>query len=185
MGVSAFKSQPSAADVDGFLAKAIRRTGARPEHLITDHGEQFVAGSFREWCRRRRIRQRFGAIGKYGSIAIVERVIRTVKAEGIRWILVTFDLDAFQRDLSIFSLWYNAERSHNTLASRTPDEVYFGKRPACLAPRWEPRPRWPRRSPCAAPRVSIRGRPGVVLELRVESFSGRKHLPVVTLRRAA
>jgi len=44
---------------------------------------------------------------------------------------------------------------------------------------------WPRGSPCARPGAPIRGWPGQRLELQVEHVAGRKHLPVVTIRRAA
>jgi len=57
--------------------------------------------------------------------------------------------------------------------------------PACRRPRFEPRPRWPRRSPCAAPHALVRGQPGAVLELEVERFGGRPNLPIVSLRRVA
>ena len=40
-------------------------------------------------------------------------------------------------------------------------------------------------SPCARPWALVRGKPGAQLELHVEFLGGRKHLPVVTLRRAA
>ena len=72
-----------------------------------------------------------------------------------------------------------------TLQGRTPDEVYHGRHPGCRYPRFEPRAHWPRGSPCARPGVPIRGKPGVRLELRVQHDADRKHLPVVTLRRAA
>jgi len=52
-------------------------------------------------------------------------------------------------------------------------------------PRFEPRERWPRRSRCAGHQVLVRGRPGAVLELSVTCHGGRKHLPVITLRRVA
>ena len=67
----------------------------------------------------------------------------------------------------------------------TPDEIYRGHHPTCRYPRLEPRARWPRGAPCAKPRVPIRGQPGQRLELNVEFKSGREHLPVVSLRRAA
>jgi transposase InsO family protein len=54
----------------------------RSESLITDHGAQFTVEEFGVWCRRRGIRQRFGAIGKYGSLAVIERFIRSMKNEG-------------------------------------------------------------------------------------------------------
>jgi hypothetical protein len=40
-------------------------------------------------------------------------------------------------------------------------------------------------SPCAKPGAPIRGWPGKRLEFNVEFHTGRKHLPIVTLRRAA
>ena len=81
------------------------------------------------------------AVGKYGTIAVVERLIRTMKTECTRRILVPLRLAAFQREISVFSDWYNAERPHASLRAGTPDEVYFGFRPACRATRFEPRPR--------------------------------------------
>jgi hypothetical protein len=67
---------------------------------------------------------------------------------------------------------------------RTPDEVYHGRRPANRSPRFEPRPGWPRGSPCARPQTLIKGQPGVRLELQVTCHNGRQHLPVVTISAA-
>jgi len=81
--------------------------------------------------------------------------------------------------------WYNQHRPHTTLGARTPNEVYFGRYAANRKPRFEPRPRWPRGSPCARPQVLVKGQPGAHLELEVRFHAGRKHLPIVSLRRAA
>ena len=185
MGVGVFKRPPSSAAVRSFLERVFREAGAVPRYLITDHGAQFVAKAFARWCRRHGVRQRFGAIGKYGSLAVVERFIRTIKTECTRRILVPYRLAEFQRELSFFVRWYNGERPHGFLEARTPDEVNFGRRAACRAPRFEPRARWPRRSPCAGPQTLVRGRPGVTVKLALSHRAGRKHLPVVGLRRAA
>ena len=185
IGVAAFERQPSSAAVRVFLDRAFRDVGAMPKYLITDHGKQFAAKAFARWCRRHGIRQRFGAIGKYGSLAVVERFIRTIKSECTRQILVPYRLPDIQRELTFFTSWYNAERPHGFLEARTPDEVYLRRRPACRAPRFEPRARWPRRSRCAGPQALVRGRPGVTVELTLSHRAGRKHLPVVALRRVA
>ena len=73
-----FTSEPSAAQVLGVLDRAIRSHG-RPRHFVSDQGSQFTAEIFRETLRALGIQQRFGAIGRYGSIAIIERFWRTIK----------------------------------------------------------------------------------------------------------
>lgn len=139
----------------------------------------------RRWCRRRSIGVRYGAVGRHGSIAIVERFIRTLKESCTRRLLVPLKQETFQRELNLFADWFNEFRPHAGLNGRTPNEVYFARFPATRHPRYEPRPRWPRGSPCAKPRALVRGRPGAQLELHVDYHAGRRHLPVVTLRRAA
>ena len=186
MGTAHFKKEPSAREVTTFLDRICRKIGRRPGHLITDHGPQFTADAFIAWCHRRGIQQRFGAIGKYGSLAVIERFIRSMKDECTRMLpIVPLVRTAFGRELDQYLAWYNAERPHSRFGARTPDEIYFGRFPACRRPRFEPRARWPRSSPCAAPHALIRGRPGIAIELSVEYRGGRKHLPVVSLRRVA
>jgi transposase InsO family protein len=185
MGFAVFDRQPMSVAIRASLGKAMRKAGTAPRHLITDQGKQFRDKAFRKWCRRRGIRQRFGAVGKYGSIAVVERLIRTIKNECTRKLLVPYHREGFRGELSLFVTWYNQDRPSEALDGWTPDEAYHGLDPACLAPRFEPRRHWPRGSPCAAPRTAIRGRRGARLDLEVSYVAGRKHLPIVTLQRAA
>ncbi|MBZ5637308.1 MAG: DDE-type integrase/transposase/recombinase [Acidobacteriia bacterium] len=185
-GVAVFKGPPTAAAVMKFLDRTLKKKGSTPRHLITDQGVQFLAAEFRAWCRRRGIAQRFGAIGKYGSLAVIERFIRTMKTECTRRLhVVPYRPAAIRRELALYVDWYNAERPHSRLAGRTPDEIYFGKFPISWRPRFEPRTRWPRRSPCAMPHALVRGRPGTVVELDVAYRAGRRHLPIISLKRAA
>ena len=76
------------------------------------------------------------------------------------------------------------ERSIGTRCFR-PEEVYREIFPACREPRFEPRRRWPRGSPCARPAADVRGRRGEQLELSVSFVANRRHLPIVEIRRAA
>jgi len=186
MGFAVYRGQPSSRVVRGFLERLFREAGHQPRYLLSDQGRQFVAREFRRWCRRRGIRQRFGAIGQYGSLAVIERCIRTLKTECTRRLItVPYRLVAFEQGLKLYCSWYNGHRPHTRLRGATPDEVYYDRRPAVRAPRFEPRPRWPRRSPCASPRTLIRGQPGVQLNLAVRYLDGRRHLPIVTLKRVA
>jgi len=186
LGTAIYMKEPTAREITAFLGRARQKIGCCPRHLITDHGVQFTADECRAWCRRHGIQQRFGAIGKYGSLAVIERFIRSMKVEGTRLMLIVpLVRAAFGREIDHYVAWFNAERPHSRFGARTPDEMFFGSFPACRRPRFEPRDRWPRRSPCARPHALVRGRPGVMLELRVEYHAGRKHLPTVTLHRAA
>ncbi|MGB2754671.1 MAG: DDE-type integrase/transposase/recombinase [Phycisphaerae bacterium] len=180
-----FKRPPTAAQVIAFLRRTMRSARARPKFLVSDKGPQFWCEELKQWCRRRGIRPRFGAIGKHGSIALIERFIRSMKEEGLRRVLLPLGRRDFRRELDLYLAWYNGHRPHSALGGATPDERYFSRRPANHTPRYEPRSQWQRGSPCAGPQTLIKGQPGVHLQLAVTFEAGRKHLPVVTLRRAA
>jgi hypothetical protein len=140
---------------------------------------------FKDWCHTKGIKARFGAIGRHGSIAIVERVIRTIKEECTAQIMVPQRQIAFRRNLICFLDWYNEYRPHMRLGGSTPNEVYFVKIPANRNPRIEPRKHWPPGSRCARPNAPIAGKPGDRFSLEVAYYHGRRHLPVISLERAA
>ena len=185
MGFSVFPKRPTSLAVRSFLGRMIAVANATPKHLVCDKDSLFWCEGFKRWCHRKRIRPRYGAVGQHGSIAVVERFIRTMKDEGTRRILVSQRRTNFRRELNHFFAWYNAHHPHAALAGRTPNEVYSRLRPANRRPRLEPRQRWPRRSPCAGPRTLIAGQPGDRFTLKVDFIGGRRHLPVVSLKRAA
>ena len=154
-------------------------------HMISDQGKQFDCPGYRAWCKRRSIKFRYGAVGEYGSIAVIERLIRTLKEEGIRRILTSMRREDMRRELTFFIDWFNGHRPHQGLSGRTPKEIYCDKPPANEAPRFEPRKKWPSNSGCASPQARIEGRRGTRLELVVSYFGDKKHLPVVQLKKAA
>ena len=185
MVFSVLPKQPTSHAVRSFLGRMIARAGATPKHLICDKDSIFWCEGFNRWCRPKRIRPRYGAVGKHGSIALIERFIRTMKDEATRHILVPQRRTDFRRELNHFFAWYNAHRPHAALGGSTPNEVYLRLRPANRRPRVEPRALWPRSSPCAGPRTLIAGQPGDRFTLEVDFFGGVRHLPVVSLKRAA
>ena len=73
----------------------------------------------------------------------------------------------------------------DTLDGRTPNEVYFSQRPAQRRPRIETRMRWPRASRCARPQTLVAGNPGDRFTIDLDYHRGRKHLPIVSLKRVA
>ena len=76
VGFAVFHERPTSGDIQGVVERAIRHVGYGPRYIITDKGRQFWCDAFKGWCQRRSIRPRFGAVGKQGSIAAVERFIR-------------------------------------------------------------------------------------------------------------
>ena len=183
VGLAVFNHRPDSAEVTSFLSRAIERVKASPRTIITDQGVEF-GWAFRSWCRRRGIRQRLGAVGEHGSIAIVERFIRSMKSECTRRILVPFRLAAMRAELGCYATWFNEHRPHEALRGRTPLEVYRGLTPTNTAPRFEPRDRWPKKARCAAPNSPMKGTPGAQLTLNVSRLERRAHLPIVLLCRA-
>ena len=186
MGCAAFKSQPTSAAVRAFLGRTIAKAKTTPKYIVCDRGRQFDCNGFRDWCRRKGIKSpRYGAIGQHGSIAVVERFILTMKCLLLCLPLVPYRREGFQREIDAIAAWYNGHRPHTWLGGKTPDETYYGTYPANRCPRFEPRSRWPRGSPCAKPWAVVKGKAGARLELDVTFHVGRKHLPIVRLRRAA
>jgi transposase InsO family protein len=185
VGLAVFRSSPTAAEMQGAISETSRRVGRAPRYIITDKGPQFRSKSWRTYCRKRAVRPRFGAVGKHGSIAIVERFIRALKDECTTRMLVPLNLSAMRFELGLYAAWYNEYRPSQTLGGRTPREVYDGLRPANSKPRIEPRGCWPRESSCASPQTAIWGERGATVTVIISYVEGRRHLPVVELREAA
>ncbi len=185
MGITLFWREPSSPAVRAFMGRAIQAAKAKPKHLVTDKGPQFWCKGFKDWCRKKQIKPRFGALGQHGSIAVTERLILTLK-QNLAWLsLIPLRRRVFLRQILELVEWYNGHRPHMSLGGQTPQEVYRRQPPANRQPRFEPRPHWPRPSPCAKPVTLVKGKPGVRLEMEVTFHSGQRHLPIVTLRHAA
>jgi transposase InsO family protein len=185
IGFAVFSAPPTASEVQRTLNRAVRGSGRKPKYIIADKGKQFWCRSFKRWCRRRSIRARFGAVGEHGSIAIVERFIRSMKNEYTSRILVPLRLESMRHELACYSTWYNRYRPSQALRGRTPWEAYTDLWSANAKPRFEPRENWPAQAHRASPRTTVRGKRGTKLALVVGYVEDRRHLPVVELRQAA
>lgn len=135
---------------------------------------------YRAWCTRRGVRPRYGAVGKYGSVALIERFIKTLKDEGLRRIIVPLAHNEISAEVSAIVDWYNTSRPHEALAGATPNEICPRVRPARDGPRFEIRERCPT---CRGEK--LRGEKAVVVKLETRQHAGRSHLPVIRLRSAA
>jgi transposase InsO family protein len=161
--------EPSAGDMASFVSRTAKRHG-RPAHFVSDRGRCFTGHIFRRALERLGVRPRFGAIGKKGSIALIERLWRTLKDTlGLRLMgpLVAEDLMA-KIDMGL--VHYSYFRPHQALGGATPAEIYFGRTPSHLSAIPPPR-----------------GRPGertIDSPFRIEYLDAERLLPLL-VRKAA
>ena len=101
--------------------------------------------------------RRYGAVGRKGSIALIERTWRSMKQEYVRHLLLHRSIRALEARLR---RWHNGHRPHQGLGQCTPDEVHCGREP---------------RRTCNVTAGA----------LSVRFLQGDHRLPVLRLRRAA
>jgi transposase InsO family protein len=119
---------PNAGWIIDTLERAIQKHGA-PKHIISDQASVFVGDAFAELLRQWNIKPRLGAVGKHGSIAVTERVIKTLKYEWLQRIPLIKGFDHLTLLCTQFESWYNAWRPHMTLEGLRPDDFYYGRKP--------------------------------------------------------
>jgi putative transposase len=100
-----------------------------PRHFVSDRGRPFRTKQFARTLRQRGVKQRFGAIGQHGSIALVERLFKTLKYDFSLRHPFTLSREAVERRLNLILTYYSYLRPHQSLAAATPAERYFGIRP--------------------------------------------------------
>jgi len=114
---------PNAGWVVEAIEEAFLRHGA-PRHLISDQEGVFISDAFRELLTPWGVKHRFGAVGKHGSIAVTERVIRTLKYDWLKRVPLIKGLDHLQALLADFACYYNSWRPHSTLNGAVPQVIH-------------------------------------------------------------
>jgi transposase InsO family protein len=110
------------------LEQVMRKHGA-PKHIISDQASVFTGDAFAELLDQWNIKPRFGAVGKSGSIAVTERVIKTLKYEWLKRVPLIKGFDHLVSLCTEFESWYNAWRPHMTLEGFRPDDLYYSRKP--------------------------------------------------------
>ena len=123
-----FFAEPSGRDVARLFAAAAWRFGP-PRHSVSDQGPQFTSRAFKRALARLSVRHRYGAIGRSGSIAIIERFFRALKTIARLRSKPPLLRGDIERRLSVAFDYYAWLRPHQGLAGATPAEVYLGRRP--------------------------------------------------------
>jgi len=122
---------PNAGWIIEALEQVIQKHGA-PKHIISDQAKVFVGDAFAALLSQGNIKPRFGAVGKSGSIAVTERVIKTLKYEWLRRVPIIKSFDHLMSLCTEFESWYNTWRPHMTLDGFRPDDLYYGRKPETL-----------------------------------------------------
>jgi transposase InsO family protein len=119
---------PNAGWIIEALECAIQKHGT-PTPIISDQASVFVGDAFAELLRQWNIKPRFGAVGKHGSIAVTERVIKTLKYEWLKHVPLIKRFDHLTLLCTQFESWYNAWRPHMALEGLRPDDLYYDRKP--------------------------------------------------------
>jgi transposase InsO family protein len=164
-----FSKEASAVEIARFVSRTSKRHG-RPAHFVSDRARCFTGGIFRRNLRRLGVKQRFGAIGKKGSIALIERLWRTLKDTLDLRMLRPSAAEDLAATVELGLLHYAYFRPHQGLGGATPAEMYFGRMPAHLSAIPPPRGR-PGEGPMDSP-------------FRIDYLDAEQLLPVL-VRKAA
>jgi len=105
------------------LAEALARYGA-PEIFNTDQGSQFTDDDFTALLLGKGVRVSMDGKGRWIDNVFIERLWRSVKYEDI-YLHAYETVREVREALTSYFGFYNAGRPHQSLAYRTPDEMYF------------------------------------------------------------
>jgi transposase InsO family protein len=120
---------PNAGWAMEVLEQASLRHG-HPRHLITDQDSLFTCDAFRDLLRQWQVKPRFAAVGKYGSIAVTERLIWTLKREWLARVPLIRGLNHLSGLLADFEMYWDRYRCHRRLHGATPSML-------CQAQAWQ------------------------------------------------
>ncbi len=107
------------------LERAIRLFG-RPEIFNTDQGSQFTGSAFIGVLQDNNIKISMDGKGRWMDNVFIERLWRSVKYEDV-YIKEYGSVQALRAGLKRYFRFYNTERPHQSLESKTPSEVYAGE----------------------------------------------------------
>lgn len=105
------------------LKKAFR-TGIRPEIINTDQGSQFTSKSWTGLLNNEGVAISMCGKGRCWDNIFVERLWRSLKYEEV-YLKGYATVNEAQSGLDSYFRFYNEERSHTSIGSRVPQEVYF------------------------------------------------------------
>ena len=109
------------------LEEAIAGFGT-PDIFNTDQGSQFTSDSFTQELISKGVKISMDGKGSWKDNVFIERFWKTVKYEEV-YLKGYESLSAARKGLKAYIEFYNQERRHQGLDSKTPDEVYWSTVP--------------------------------------------------------
>ena len=113
------------------VTEALARHG-KPEIFNSDQGSQFTSADFTGLLLERGIAISMDGRGAWRDNVFVERLWRSVKYEEV-YLRAYDSVTEAKTSLARYAAFYNERRPHRRLDGRTPDHVYFGRRPLAVA----------------------------------------------------
>ena len=107
------------------LEEALARHG-KPEVFNTDQGSQFTCKDWTDVLDGAAVQISMDGKGRWIDNVFIERLWRSVKYENI-YLKAYESGSALRRGLAEYFEFYNAERTHQALDYRRPDDVYYGR----------------------------------------------------------
>jgi len=105
------------------LEEALARHGS-PEIFNSDQGSQFTSEAFTSVLKAAGAKISMDGKGRWIDNVFIERLWRSVKYEEV-YLRAYDSVPKARASLGRYFSFYNSRRTHQTLASCTPDEVYF------------------------------------------------------------
>ncbi len=139
-----FDTEPSAEEMASVLDQAVARARRlHPDfshrHFVTDKGACFTTAEFQETTTRHGMQPRFGAVGRHGSIAFIERLWLGLKDLLQLRLNRRLLREGLEPRIGLGLHYYSVLKPHQGLGGATRAEVYFQKEPARLSPVPPPR----------------------------------------------
>lgn len=105
------------------LEEALQRYGT-PEIFNSDQGSQFTSEDFTTVLKARGVRISMDGRRRCYDNIFVERLWRSVKYECV-YLNAFEDEHELRQALTEYFDWYNRERPHKSLQTKSPDDIYF------------------------------------------------------------
>lgn len=126
--MAAVRGAPSAAFAVRLLRTAVRRHGP-PRWLVSDKDPVLRSDRVQRFLTAHGVLRRYGTVGRKGSIALIERTWRSMKEDYVRHVFLHCPIRTLETRLRRWQCWHNAHRPHQGVGQRTPDNVYYRRRP--------------------------------------------------------